>query len=343
MALGFVLYRYALAPVSVIVAPVIVAVIIVYLLHPLVTWFQRFGIPRALSVTMVFSLFLVGMIWFFSWLVPAIVSQVSNFVDEAPELARRLIGEINDLAAARGLSWRLETSPQEIGDFFRDNRDQIIGFLGGLGNVAGQIVHIGVTLVIGIILSIYLLVDLPGMQERMRERIPVAYRDEASQLGHRISSAIGGFFRGQFLVALFVGVASALVLTWPVGLPFAVLVGLVAGIFNLIPLIGPFLATIPAIILGVTSDRPSKALYAVIALLVVQQIDNHIISPNVMGRTVSLHPITVMLGLLVGGTAAGIFGMLVTIPIIAIAKIVGLHMWARQRSRFVSLDPFNTA
>jgi predicted PurR-regulated permease PerM len=343
LALGFVFFRYALAPVSVLVAPLIVAVIIVYLLHPLVTWLQRFGVPRALSVAAVFSLFLVGMSWFFSWLVPAIVSQVSNFVDEAPELAHRFVGEINDFAAARGFSWRLDVSNQEIADFFRDNRDQIVGFLGGLGNVAGQIVHLGVTLVIGIILSIYLLVDLPGMQERMRERIPPVYREEASQLGLRISSAIGGFFRGQFLVALFVGVASALALTWPVGLPFAVLVGLIAGIFNLIPLIGPFLATIPAVILGITSDRPSKALYAVIALLVVQQIDNHIISPNVMGRTVQLHPITVMLGLLVGGTTAGIFGMLVTIPIIAIAKILGTHLWSRQRARFVSLDPFNTA
>lgn len=342
LALGFVFFKYALAPVSVVVAPVIVALIVVYLLNPLVSLLQRMGIPRALSVGMVFAVFLVSVSWFLSWLVPAIVRQISNFIDEAPDLAQRFIQEVNRFSEARGFSWRLDASNQEIAGFFTDNRDQIISFLGGLGNLAGQIVHLSVTLVLGIILSIYLLVDLPGMQERMRDRIPPPYREEAAELARRIGSCIGGFFRGQFLVALFVGVASALVLTWPVGLPFAVLVGFVAGIFNLVPLIGPFLAGIPAIIIGLTSDRPNRALWAAVALLAVQQVDNHIISPNVMGRTVRLHPITVMLGLLIGGTAAGILGMLVTIPIIAVVKIVGLYLWRRQRAHVLGIDPFGS-
>lgn len=330
LVLGFAFVRYALAPLSVTIAPVVLAGIIVFILHPLVSFLQRRGVRRGISVSLVYVLFLVGMGLFFSWLVPTVVQQVSNFVDQAPDLAQRLITEVNNFAAARGLEWRLEASNKDIADFFANNRDQIIAFLGGLGNLAGKIVHLGITMVLGMILSIYLLVDLPGMQARMRARVPAGYLPELQDLGAKISQSLGGFFRGQFLVALFVGVASALALTWPVGLPFAVLVGLIAGIFNLIPLIGPFLAAVPAIAIGVTSDRPGKALGAVVALLVVQQIDNHIISPNVMGRTVQLHPITVMLGLLIGGTAAGIFGMLVTIPLIATTKIVSLHLWRRQ-------------
>jgi len=114
-------------------------------------------------------------------------------------------------------------------------------------------------------------------------------------------------------------------------------VGAVAGLFNLIPLIGPFIGAVPALFIAFTTSDSGgllqlhpgwrMALGAALALLVVQQIDNHIISPNVMARTVKLHPVTVMLGLLIGGTLAGLVGMLITVPVIASAKIVLLHLW----------------
>lgn len=334
LILAFVFVRYLLTPLSVVFAPVVFAGVLVYLLNPLVSWLQRKGVPRALSVTMVFVVFVGGIVLLFSWLIPLLVEQISGFVDEAPEYTQRIVDRINAFAAARGFEWRVEVTSDDIVEFFQGNREQIVGFLGGLGSFAGQLVHLTATLVIGMILSVYILVDLPGMSARMQERIPVEYRDEARLLAEKVSTTLGGFFRGQLLVAAFVGVASAIVLTWPVKLPFAILVGMIAGIFNLVPLIGPFLAMVPAAALGLLSDRPITALWAIIALAAVQQIDNHIVSPNVMSRTVQLHPITVMLGLLVGGTIAGIVGMLITIPIIASAKIIALFLWQRQRHLF---------
>jgi predicted PurR-regulated permease PerM len=332
--LGFVFVRYLVAPLSVIIAPVVFAGVIVYLLNPLVNAMHRRGLPRALAVSVVYLVFVTIIVVLLSWLIPMLVNQISGFVDEAPEYTQRIVDRINEFSAARGFDWRLKVTSEDIVDFFRTNREQIVGFLGGLGSFAGQIVHITATLVIGMILSIYVLVDLPGMTRRMEQRIPREYRDEVQTLAEKISSTLGAFFRGQLLVATFVGVASAAVLVWPVKLPFAILVGVLAGIFNLVPLIGPFLAMIPAVALGLLSDRPISALWAVIALIAVQQIDNHIVSPNVMGRTVQLHPITVMLGLLVGGTIAGILGMLITIPIIASTKIIAMFLWDRQRHLF---------
>jgi len=137
-------------------------------------------------------------------------------------------------------------------------------------------------------------------------------------------------------VALFVAVASMLAL-WIVGLPYWALVGLLAGLFNLIPLIGPFIAAVPALFVAFTTDQSEGLLHlrpgwplaigAMIALLVVQQIDNHIVSPNVVARTVKLHPITVMLGLLVAGSLLGLWGMLLAVPVIAAVKIVLLYFW----------------
>jgi predicted PurR-regulated permease PerM len=111
----------------------------------------------------------------------------------------------------------------------------------------------------------------------------------------------------------------------------------VAGLFNLIPLIGPFIGAAPALFIAFTTDSSGGllsldpgwplAIGASVALLTVQQIDNHIISPNVVARTVKLHPVTVMLGLLIGGTVLGLWGMLLAVPVIAATKILMLHFW----------------
>jgi predicted PurR-regulated permease PerM len=335
LALAYVFVRYLFSPLSVIFAPIVFAAIIVYLLKPVVNRLARW-MPRAIAVAIVFIAFVGTIVLALSWLIPMLVNQISSFVDQAPEYTQRVVDRLNEFAEARGFDWRVSVTSEDIVEFFQSNREQIVGFLGGLGNFATQIVHLTATLVIGMILSIYVLVDLPGMTQRMHDRIPQEYRDEVRTLGERITSTLGGFFRGQLLVASFVGVLSAAVLSWPVKLPFAVLVGVLAGIFNLVPLIGPFLAMIPAAALGLLSDRPITALWAIIALAAVQQIDNHIVSPNVMGRSVQLHPITVMLALLVGGTIAGIVGMLITIPIIATVKIVTMFLWHRQRHMFTT-------
>ena len=171
---------------------------------------------------------------------------------------------------------------------------------------------------------------LEDEQRGLAALIPEPRRAEILDMGREVGRAVGGFFRGQLLVATFVGVASAIGLSL-VKLPFAVLVGLTAGIFNLVPLIGPFIGAIPAVFIGLLSGHPIRALYAVLVLLVVQQIDNHLVSPTVMGRTVRLHPIVVMLSLLAGGAVAGVFGMLLVIPGVAAVKVVATHLMRNRR------------
>jgi predicted PurR-regulated permease PerM len=137
---------------------------------------------------------------------------------------------------------------------------------------------------------------------------------------------MGGFFRGQLLVAFIVAVMSSLGLAL-IGLPYWAVVGVIAGFFNLVPLIGPFVGAVPAIIIALALRTPATALLVIVVLTVVQQIDNHFISPNVMRWSVKLHPVTVMLTLIVGAALAGFFGMLVAVPIVASIKVVVVHLW----------------
>jgi predicted PurR-regulated permease PerM len=219
------------------------------------------------------------------------------------------------------------------------HREAVVDFVGRIRAVGEGNLHVLVTFLLAMVLSFYVLVDLPKIRQGVRNLIPPARRADALQLAEQVGAALGGFFRGQLLVAVFVGVASATLLSWPVRLPFAIVVGLIAGIFNLVPLIGPFIGAVPAVFIGLLSGNPNKAWQAALALLIVQQIDNHIVSPNVMGRTVKLHPITVMLALLAGGTLAGIAGMLVVVPGVATVKILALYAWEKRRHVIAPAEP----
>ncbi len=145
-------------------------------------------------------------------------------------------------------------------------------------------------------------------------------------IGRRLNRAIGGFFRGQLMVALLVGALCSTFLGI-IGLKFWFLIGMIAGLFNVVPLIGPWIGGIPGVTIALTTSSPIKAVLVVLIMVGVQQIDNHFITPQVMQRAVQLHPAAVMLALLAGGTLAGFFGLLLAVPVTAVLKILLSHVW----------------
>jgi predicted PurR-regulated permease PerM len=152
--------------------------------------------------------------------------------------------------------------------------------------------------------------------------------------------AVGGYFRGQLVVSILAGLASTAAL-YVVGLPYWALVGGLAGLFNLIPLVGPFLAAAVALFVAFTTSSSggllhlspglSLALGTLIALQIVHIPLTYIVAPNIIGRTVSLHPVTVMLGLLAAGSVFGLPGMLLAVPVAGSAKVIMLHWWDKRR------------
>jgi predicted PurR-regulated permease PerM len=325
-------FVYLVWPLRVIFPPVALALVVVYLLNPLVSMLNRRGLRRGLAVAVIYLAFVAVVAVGLSLLIPVISHQITAFIDKLPTYIEDATGAINRFAARRHSNFRINLSTKQIQDYIVQNRGTIVGVLGGVKSFAFGLIHILITVVIGTVLSVYILLDLPKIQASIRQMLPERRRDEIIGLAEKVGGALGGFFRGQLLVALFVGIASAVGLTL-VKIPFAAVVGMIAGVFNLVPLIGPFIGAIPAVILGLLSGDPIRALWGALVLLLVQQIDNHIVSPNVMGRTVKLHPITVMLALLAAGSLFGLFGMLLIIPGIAAVKAVAGHMWGKRAVR----------
>ena len=327
--LGYLMLRLLLY-VNPVLPPLLIAVAVVYLLNPLVSALERRGVPRAAGAGIVYVLFLCIMALVISLLVPVVTRQVTQVIVHFPDYLADAQATVRRVAARFGQEPDFRLDADQVRQWLSagENRQVVTRYLTGLRSVTTSVISGIIIFLLGPIMAFYLLVDLPRLHRGMMALIPPGRREEIQGLIDQIGQAVGGFFRGQLLVALFVGVASSIGL-WAIGLPFWLLVGMVAGIFNLVPLVGPFIGGGLAVIIAIVSGEPLTAIWAALVLLAVQQIDNHLISPNVMGRTVQLHPVVVMLALLVGASFAGLFGMLVIVPLVAVAKIVFLFIWSK--------------
>jgi predicted PurR-regulated permease PerM len=325
--------RFVLYPIRIIFPPLILAFVLVYLLNPVVSLLERRGMKRLWASVLAYLTFLAAVAVGLAFLIPVISHQAVEFTRSLPRFLDKAQQDLADLARKLGFSVKGH-------DLFASFRPK-----GAVANYVGRVTSMGVgalravvTILLGIVLAFYILVDLPKIRSGMKGAVPARRRAELQELGNKLSTAVGGYFRGQLLVAIFVAAASMLGL-YAVGLPYWAPVGLVAGLFNLVPLIGPFVGAIPALFIAFTTPASNSgvllhlhpgwplAVGASVALLVVQQVDNHLISPRLVTRTVKLHPLTVMLSLLAAGTVLGLWGMLLVIPVVASAKILMVHYW----------------
>lgn len=151
-------------------------------------------------------------------------------------------------------------------------------------------------------------------------------RAEASYVGRQLNAALGGFLRGQLVVAVIVGVMLSFGYRL-IGLEFWLLIGLVGGLLNIVPLLGPWVGGILGVLVAITTADLPTAIWAVVVAVIVQQIDNNFVSPSVLKATVRLHPAVILLSLVLGGALAGLWGVIIAVPVVASIKILLGHWW----------------
>lgn len=326
LALMVAIAAFVVWQVRVIFPPLILACAIVFLLNPIVTRLQRNHIPRAAGAAIAY-LGVAGVVGLASVIiVPLASDQVDELSDEWAHIeddAKRWI----DDRAEDSENWIIQLPTYaEIEDEF-DNDDQTLGEqIRQVRRIGARIFHVLLIVLLAPIIAFYLLVDLPHTRRVVESLIPEGSRVEVEAVARRLNRAMGGFFRGQLAVALIVGVLCSIGLAI-IGLKFWFLVGMIAGLFNLIPLIGPWIGGIPGVAIALTTGSPLQALGVVAIMAGVQQVDNHFITPQVMQRAVRLHPAAVILALVAGGFLGGFFGLLLAVPVAATLKIIASHLW----------------
>lgn len=312
--------------------PLVLAGALVFLLNPIVSALERRGVPRLLGTVAAFVSVLLVFVALGAILYPLIASQADDVSERWPELRRDAEEWINDLSERSDEdNWPFHVpSVEEIEDQADQSGDQELSEqVATLREYATRAFHVGIIFVIGPFLAFYLLVDLPDVRRRIEELIPERAKPEVLFIAHRLNAAIGGFFRGQLAVAVIVGVMASIGLKAVVDLPLWMVVGMIAGVFNMIPLIGPWVGAVPGIVVALATKDVKAAIGVAAVMVVVQQIDNHFITPTVMRRAVQLHPAAVMMALLAWGTIGGFFGLLLAVPLTATLKIVGGHLWRK--------------
>ncbi|MGH2720132.1 MAG: AI-2E family transporter [Actinomycetota bacterium] len=315
---------WALLQIRVIFPPLILAVALIVLLNPVVTWLQRRRIPRVVGTLLMYTIFFGAIVLVLVLIVPPISQQIQELRDNWPRIQQQGLDAAQRFADRYGITFDEESVNQLV----ESARDQAGEALKRITEITAGALHVMVIFVLAPILALYLLIDLPRLRDAFVRTLPPPHRDEWLMLLGRCGQAVSAFFRGQLLVALIVAILSSVLLSI-VKVPFAVPIGLIAGVTNIIPFVGPFIGGGIAVIVGGITGGMDKALLAAGAMLAVQQLDNHLISPNVMGRAVKLHPVSIILALLGGGTLAGVLGMLMAVPTLAVAKILVMHYYSK--------------
>jgi predicted PurR-regulated permease PerM len=308
--------------------PLILAGAIVFILNPVVTFLHHRHVPRALGTALAY-LAVVGVVAVAGVLIaPLAQRQADELSDEWPEIRAGLEEDVNDLAdRSEEGDWFIQIPHwDDLGDSFSNDDLTFEEQLERARELGIRVFHVAIIFVLAPIIAFYLLVDLPHLRAVVESLIPPGRLPEAHIVGRRLARAIGGFFRGQLVVAFIVGTMVSIGLA-VIDLPFWLLIGMIAGLFNMIPLIGPYIGGIPGVVIALTTRDSGTALAVVVVMVIAQQIDNHFITPNVMQRVVKLHPAAVMLALLAGGTIGGFFGLLLAVPTAATLKILIGHAW----------------
>ena len=318
--------------VRVIWLPIAFAAGLVFLLEPTVRAFDRVGFRRVFSAIFALIAFIGLIVAVVVLVLPTIREQAADFIERLPELWLALTDGLRDVAARLGYDVDEMLSQQALEEWLNDpaNQETLQNLLFGFGAGAGTLIR-GVTeaiLVIGLapVLALYLLIDLDKYRAQFIELTPPQHREEVAYVGSEVGSSLGSFVRGQLLVALIVGVASSIGM-WAIDLPFWLIVGLLAGVLNLIPFLGPLVGGALAAIVALLNGDMSQAIWAVVIFTAIQQVDNHVITPLVQRTRVKLSPLVIVLALIIGGSLAGLLGVLIAVPLTAAVRIVLGHLW----------------
>lgn len=331
IALGYVFLVIA-ESIRVIWLPVVFAAGLVFLLEPAVKAFERIRIPRPVGAILALLGLIALVVAIIALIFPTIQQQALEFAEQLPDLYTGVLEWVRENARRIGVDIEEALSQQAIEEWLNDpaNQETIQQLLAGFGAGAGQLLR-GFTeafAVLGLapVLALYLLIDLNRFKRATVELTPPKYREEVAYVGGEVGGALGSFVRGQLMVALIVGIASSYGM-WAIDLPFWLIIGILAGLLNLIPFLGPIVGGALAALVALLNGDPWQAFWAVVIFTLIQQVDNHVITPMIQRTRVNLSPLVIVLALVIGGTVAGLLGVLVAVPLTAAVRILVGHLW----------------
>ncbi|RXZ84486.1 AI-2E family transporter [Paenibacillaceae bacterium] len=306
-----------------VLAPFLIAMIISYVLNPLVNLLANRKVPRSIAVLLIYAVFCASITVVLMNIIPMLINQLEQLNKHAPELTMRAQSLFDDLNNNSMLPVSVRSAiNNSLYEIEKQLSEAAFSFINNIGAM------LNVVFIIFIIpfLAFYILKDFELFERAAITYLPRSSRQNTVRLFKDIDEALGSYIRGQFLVCVIVG-CLAYIGYWIIGMPYPLLLAALVAVFNIIPYLGPFFGAAPALLMA-SAVSFKMMLLVIVVNTICQILEGNIISPQVVGRTLHIHPLSIIFALLVGGEIAGIVGMILAVPIFAALKVVLQHLFA---------------
>lgn len=312
-----------------VLAIVFVSLVLAAAIDPSITRFEKRGIPRAVGIAVMYIALLALLSLIVILLVPLVADQLSQFTKAFPQLYAKGFSLFQgNEAVVQGLQQGLDSLNSAAGQITKGFFTGVVGFFGGVFSVISILV-----------LTFYLTMEEQGMKRVAIDLAPVKYRPYLTQLFRRIEERLGLWLRGQLTLGLIIAIMTYIGLSL-LHVKYALILALIAGVTELLPIIGPIIGAIPAVIVGL-SQQPILGLWVTVLYLVVQQLENHLIVPRVMAKATGLNPVIVIVALLVAAKIAGLIGVILAIPVVIMITTFLEDFLEEKKAAETKLEPVN--
>ncbi len=305
---------------------IFIALIIAAAIDAPVDWMAKHKIRRPLGTAIIYVLVFSLFALFLYVVVPPLSGQLGTLASNLPEYLNKLGTSFEALQQKIG--------PGNLQKVLNQLNDQLAwagsNILGAVVNVFGGLVSAGMILVI----SVYLVIQDKGIKEFVSSVTPQNSQAYVINLTERVQLKLGSWLRGQLILMLIMGILAFIGLSL-LGVKFALTLALLAGLFEIVPYIGPILGSIPAVALAFLQS-PILALFVIILFIIAHQFENYLIAPLVLRRAVGLNPLVIIISMIIGGNLGGIMGVVVAVPIVATASVFLSDVFSREEKRISS-------
>lgn len=304
--------------------PILISGFLFYMLNPVLKLLMRWKVPKIVGILILY-IALIGLITIgITKVVPVVSDQITDIARNTPQFVDDVVAIIEDASKSNWFNFVVE---QEFIKY-EEIKDRLLQFT---TNITSNITT-GISAVVSFITSLtliiitvpfilfYMLKDGHKLPDALMKFLPASFRKEGLVVIQETSQTLANYIQGQITVCIFVGTACFIGFLL-IDLPYALTLGLVIAITNIIPYVGPFIGAAPAVAVGLFQS-PFTAILVILIIVIVQQLDGNLISPLIIGKSLNIHPLTIIMILLVAGSLAGILGMILAVPTYAVVKTI---------------------
>ena len=302
-----------------IVAIIFVSIIIAAALSPIVDKLAKAKFPRVVAVILLYLIILALFSALVYFIVPPLIAQIQQLAEMLPSYLKTFGSLITSLKSIGNSAW-LNASQETLNSL----SNFLSGFLQNIFNTTIGFFNGAAALAVMFILTLYLVLDEDGIKKFFVSLFPIKQKTRLIVIANKVGMKLGGWLRGQVILGIVIGVLVYIGLSL-MKIPYALTLAMLAGLLEIIPIIGPIISAIPAILIAFTIS-PTTALMVTIFYILVQELENKLLVPKVMQHTVGLNPISIIIIILVGAKLMGILGMLLAVPIASVFYVI-LEEW----------------